>query len=88
MKMCYFELKLNIPLFWYTLVVIVSGGWHASTENTNKVECYDPERNEWLQKAPMLERRYRPGVAVIGSKIYVCGGEEGWDRYNFSYLFI
>jgi hypothetical protein len=20
----------------------IIGGWHASTENTNKVECYDP----------------------------------------------
>ena len=28
----------------------------------------------------MVERRYRPGVAVINNKIYVCGGEEGWDR--------
>ena len=28
----------------------------------------------------MNERRYRPGVAVVDGKIYVCGGEEGWDR--------
>jgi len=44
------------------------------------VECYNPEQDEWLQRAPMVERRYRPGVAVINNKIYVCGGEEGWDR--------
>lgn len=30
--------------------------------------------------APMKERRYRPGVAVVDGKIYVLGGEEGWDR--------
>ena len=59
---------------------ILSGGWHASTENTNKVECYNPDTNEWIQKSTMIERRYRPGVAIIGNKIYVCGGEEGWDR--------
>ena len=23
-----------------------------------------------------------PGVAVIEGSIYVCGGEEGWDRYH------
>ena len=25
---------------------------------------------------------YRPGVAVLGGKIYVLGGEEGWDHYH------
>ena len=30
----------------------------------------------------MLERRYRPGVSVLNNKIYVMGGEEGWDRYH------
>lgn len=32
--------------------------------------------------APMNERRYRPGAAVVDGKIYVLGGEEGWDRYE------
>ena len=26
--------------------------------------------------------RYRPGVATLGGKMYVLGGEEGWDRYH------
>ena len=56
------------------------GGWHASTENTNKVERFDPKTNQWEQRAHMHERRYRPGAAVVDGKIYVCGGEEGWDR--------
>ncbi len=58
------------------------GGWHASTENTDKVECYDPKTNKWTMCAPMKERRYRPGVAVVDGKIYVLGGEEGWDRWE------
>ncbi|XP_078612132.1 kelch-like protein 24 [Branchiostoma floridae x Branchiostoma japonicum] len=62
--------------------IYVIGGWHASTENTNKVERYDVERNLWESRAPMNERRYRPGVAIVDGKIYVCGGEEGWDRYH------
>ncbi|ELT91550.1 hypothetical protein CAPTEDRAFT_199582, partial [Capitella teleta] len=57
-------------------------GWHASTENTNKVEHLNPHTKEWTLRAPMNERRYRPGVAVVDGKIYVCGGEEGWDRYH------
>ncbi|XP_069558864.1 kelch-like protein 20 isoform X4 [Brachyistius frenatus] len=58
------------------------GGWHASTENTDKVECYNPKTNQWTMCAPMKERRYRPGAAVVNGKIYVLGGEEGWDRYH------
>lgn len=30
----------------------------------------------------MVERRYRPGISVVDGKIYVFGGEEGWDRYG------
>ena len=30
----------------------------------------------------MHERRYRPGVTVLNGRIYVMGGEEGWDRYH------
>ena len=68
-------LKINWKLIGFT-----SGGWHASTENTNKVERFNAEENLWELRAPMNERRYRPGVAVVDGKIYVCGGEEGWDR--------
>ena len=39
----------------------IIGGWHASTENTNKVEKYDPVKDEWESVASMNERRYRPG---------------------------
>lgn len=60
--------------------MLLAGGWHASTENTNKVERYHADSDTWEQCAPMKERRYRPGVAVVDGKIYVCGGEEGWDR--------
>ena len=58
----------------------MTGGWHASTENTNKVERYDSATNTWQLRCAMIERRYRPGVAVVDGRIYVCGGEEGWDR--------
>ena len=64
----------------YPGIYLSIGGWHASTENTDKVECYNPKTNQWTMCAPMKERRYRPGVAVVDGKIYVLGGEEGWDR--------
>ena len=37
-------------------------------------------KNAWDFVCPMHERRYRPGVTVINGRIYVMGGEEGWDR--------
>ena len=49
-------------------------------DTTNTVECYNPKTGQWTMCAPMKERRYRPGVAVVDGKIYVLGGEEGWDR--------
>ena len=66
----------------FSCVTFDAGGWHASTENTNKVERFDPRANRWQLCAAMNERRYRPGVAVVDGRIYVCGGEEGWDRYH------
>lgn len=72
----------RIDMSLIVLRLVTAGGWHASTENTDKVECYDPKTNQWTMCAPMKERRYRPGVAVVDGKIYVLGGEEGWDRYG------
>ena len=33
-------------------------------------------------KSQIQNNRYRPGVATLGGKMYVLGGEEGWDRYH------
>ena len=41
-------------------------------------------RNRWEFVACMEERRYRPAVAAIAGKMYILGGEEGWDRYHGS----
>ncbi|XP_056263451.1 kelch-like protein 2 isoform X2 [Pseudoliparis swirei] len=57
------------------------GGWHASTENSDKVECYSPKTDQWTMCAPMKERRYRPVADVVDGKIYVLGGTQSWDRY-------
>jgi len=62
--------------------IYVVGGWHASTENTNKVERYDVAKNKWEFVACMCERRYRPAAAAIGGRLYVLGGEEGLDRHH------
>uniref|UniRef100_A0A3Q3WSV2 BTB domain-containing protein n=1 Tax=Mola mola TaxID=94237 RepID=A0A3Q3WSV2_MOLML len=79
---CTLKGKLYVIEPQLNLRINLTGGWHASTENTDKVECYNPKTNQWTMCAPMKERRYRPGAAVVDGKIYVLGGEEGWDRYH------
>ncbi|KAG2459578.1 SERA dehydrogenase, partial [Polypterus senegalus] len=41
---------------------------------TTVTDCYDPEKDEWRQKAPMRERRMECGAVVINGFIYVTGG--------------
>uniref|UniRef100_A0A8C4SDE6 Kelch like family member 23 n=2 Tax=Erpetoichthys calabaricus TaxID=27687 RepID=A0A8C4SDE6_ERPCA len=41
---------------------------------TTIIDCYDPEKDEWRQKAPMRERRMECGAVVINGFIYVTGG--------------
>ncbi|NXU47121.1 KLH23 protein, partial [Turnix velox] len=41
---------------------------------TTLTDCYDPERNEWQEKAEMLERRMECGAVVMNGCIYVTGG--------------
>lgn len=43
------------------------GGWHASTENTNRVERFDVKNNRWEKVSSMNERRYKPGKCIIHS---------------------
>ena len=38
--------------------------------------------NKTLRTKSIQNYRYRPGVATLGGKMYVLGGEEGWDRYH------
>ena len=79
----FFHATNSVYIYLVAFYNFWAGGWHASTENTNKVERFDPNTNKWELKSPLNERRYRPGVAVVDGKIYVCGGEEGWDRYDY-----
>ena len=54
--------------------------WHAWQRggDPNKTKNF-----ETLMRTKSISKyRYRPGVATLGGKMYVLGGEEGWDRYH------
>ena len=59
------------------------GGFHARTEDTNKVERYDPAKDEWEAVASLNESRFMPGVAVIEGAIHVFGGANTELREGF-----
>ena len=46
----------------------------------NSVERFDPRVGTWEYAAPMSDRRYVAGAAILEGKIYVTGG------HNESYL--
>jgi actin-binding protein IPP len=53
-----------------------STGWAADCIFESVVK-FDIFRREWLETAPMQIGRILPGVATVGGKIYVVGGERG-----------
>merc|ERR1719233_2849087 len=53
------------------------------------VEAYDVHRKNWINIAPMRNKRSGHGVAVVGAHLYAVGGHDGYsyldsmERYNF-----
>ena len=41
------------------------------------VECYNPEKNQWMLKAPMNHVRSDADATVADGKIYIVGGFDG-----------
>lgn len=54
-----------------------SSGWNPHDCIFDTVAKYDIFRKEWLEAAPMQIGRIQPGVATLGGKIFVIGGERG-----------
>ncbi|XP_029461562.1 kelch-like protein 23 [Rhinatrema bivittatum] len=57
---------------------------------TSTTNCYDPEKNEWLEMAHTMERRMECGAVAVNGFIYVTGGYsyskgtylQSIERYN------
>ena len=56
--------------------IYVLGGLSASATSLDAMREYNPSTDQWELKQPMLTSREYPGVAVVGSNIYVFGGYE------------
>ncbi|OQV14571.1 Kelch-like protein 20 [Hypsibius exemplaris] len=62
--------------------IFVVGGLVSSQETLCRVDVYDPCLNTWSTVADMLNRRYRPGIAILDSRIFVLGGETYPDVHS------
>lgn len=52
-------------------------GGHDGLSIFDSVERYDPSTDTWTESVPMLTKRCRLGVAMLGGKLYACGGYDG-----------
>ncbi len=50
------------------------GGLRSDNSISNEVEEYDPIRDTWILKRPMLKKKCDMGYAVYNNKIYLFGG--------------
>ncbi|MGH0168325.1 UNVERIFIED_CONTAM: hypothetical protein FKN15_057838 [Acipenser sinensis] len=54
--------------------VALNNKLHLVGGQTTITDCYDPEKDEWRQMAPMMERRMECGAVAMNGCIYVTGG--------------
>ncbi|XP_054165023.1 kelch-like protein 20 [Oppia nitens] len=64
---------------WFAMVSLDSklyaiGGLTDKSYDTNTVESYDPQTNQWKPMKPLSTTREGMGAAVLNDTIYVCGG--------------
>jgi len=53
----------------------VCGGQSISSGSSSKsLDCFDPHRGSWQSLPPMSQGRCGQSVAVVGARLYVCGG--------------
>ncbi|XP_041116506.1 kelch-like protein 23 [Polyodon spathula] len=54
--------------------VALNNKLHLVGGQSTITDCYDPEKDEWRQMAPMMERRMECGAVAMNGCIYVTGG--------------
>ena len=67
--------SLNFIIFNFWLFSAIGG--HDGNSHLNTVEQFDQRVGYWEYIAPMSNRKYGAGAAVMDGKIYVAGGLNG-----------
>lgn len=61
-------------------VLYAAGGGASCSPKSNTLECYDPERNVWTRRAPMIRKRTNLYLTVCDWFLYAIGG----SAFNYS----
>jgi len=59
----------------------VCGGYDG-TSSLNTVECFYPEKNDWMMVTPMMKHRSAAGVVAFQGFIYAIGGHDGLSIFD------
>lgn len=59
----------------------VCGGYDG-TSSLNTVECYYPEKNDWMMTTSMMKHRSAAGVVAFQGYIYALGGHDGLSIFD------
>ncbi|XP_057710694.1 kelch-like protein 42 [Corythoichthys intestinalis] len=55
--------------------LFVVGGWRASSQEISAAHCYNPCGNEWIQVAPLNQKRSNFKLLAAQGKLYAVGGQ-------------
>ena len=67
---------LNGKLYAFGGLINEGNQFNNFAPASNAVFRYDPEGDQWVQRAGMSVARYCPAVAALDGQIYVVGGRE------------
>ncbi|XP_069475984.1 kelch-like protein 22 [Ambystoma mexicanum] len=68
---------------------VIGGSNNVATafrKDVYEVDCYSPQTGQWTLMPSMPEGHGEPGIAVLGSKIYVLGGRSHDSRDRMDYV--
>jgi N-acetylneuraminic acid mutarotase len=67
--------------------IYVVGGFLGDGRTTGRMAAYDISDDEWTRRKPLPKAVNHPGVAALGGRLYVFGGQRGLDKRRSDALF-
>lgn len=52
-------------------------GGHDGLQIFNSIECYNPDKDEWVMGVSMLMKRCRHAIATLHGRMFAFGGYNG-----------
>ncbi|CAL8323016.1 unnamed protein product [Lota lota] len=69
---------MNVRGYGYTVLhnyLFIVGGYRVASQEISAAHCYNPCRNEWIQIAPLNQKRSNFKLLAAQGKLYAVGGQ-------------